>query len=100
MQPLSAQYTNNTQQPGRQIFWNLALLHWRQALQISAHTTTTTLYKFEMNLNSKFPSHWITAWVFKITSMALDLNKPVDEGDEQALLDLNDEIAEVEIHLG
>ncbi|EEE62853.1 hypothetical protein OsJ_17656 [Oryza sativa Japonica Group] len=32
--------------------------------------------------------------------MALDLNKPVDEGDEQALPDLNDEIAEVEIHLG
>mgnify|MGYP003702504449 CR=1 FL=1 len=32
--------------------------------------------------------------------MALDLNKPVDEGDEQALLDHNDEKAEVEIHLG
>uniref|UniRef100_A0A0E0LCY4 Uncharacterized protein n=1 Tax=Oryza punctata TaxID=4537 RepID=A0A0E0LCY4_ORYPU len=40
--------------------------------------------------------------------MALDLNKPVDEGDEQpvderdeqALPDLNEEIAEVEIHLG
>nr|ABA96632.1 transposon protein, putative, Mariner sub-class [Oryza sativa Japonica Group] len=32
--------------------------------------------------------------------MALDLNKPIDEADEQALPDVNDEIAEVEIHLG
>uniref|UniRef100_A0A0E0RF59 Uncharacterized protein n=1 Tax=Oryza rufipogon TaxID=4529 RepID=A0A0E0RF59_ORYRU len=32
--------------------------------------------------------------------MALDLNKPVDEGDEQALPDLNEEMAEVDIHVG
>jgi hypothetical protein len=53
-----------------------------------------------MNLNNKFPSHLITPRVFEITSMALDLNKPVDEGDEQALPDLNEEMAEVDIHVG